>query len=79
MLPYSSNSLAIFAHDEQVAKAFSSQEHDVLAKGLNDAVVRQAQEFVIAADDRSKRFVENRFLKNPEPISGDGMMRWKVP
>ena len=45
----------------------------------NDAIVRQAQELVIAADDRSKRFVENRFLKNPEPIPGDGLMRWKVP
>jgi len=79
MFPYSPNRLAIFAHDEKVAEAFSSQEHDVLVKSLNDAIVRQAQEFVIAADDRSKRFVENRFLKNPEPIAGDGLMRWKVP
>lgn len=79
MFPYSPRCLAIFAHDTDVAAAFSTQEPDVLAKGLNDAVVRQAREFVVAADLRSKRFVENRFLKNPESIPGDGMMRWKVP
>lgn len=79
MFPYSPDRLAIFAYEQQVALAFSSQEHDVLVKSLNDAVVRQAQEFVIAADDRSKRFIENRFLKDLEPIPGDGLIRWKVP
>jgi len=79
MFPYSPHNLAIFAHDERVATAFSTQEPDVLVNGLNDAVVRQAREFVIAADDRSKRFIEKRFLKNSELIPGDGMMRWKVP
>ena len=79
MFPYSPDRLAIFAYEQQVALAFSSQEHDVLVKSLNDAVVRQAQEFVIAADDRSKRFIENRFLKNPEPIPGDCLIRWNVP
>jgi Protein of unknown function (DUF4238) len=79
MFPYSPHSVAIFAHDAKVAAAFSTQEPDVLAKGLNDAVVRQARQFVIAANPRSQRFIENRFLKNPEPISGDGLMRWKVP
>jgi Protein of unknown function (DUF4238) len=79
MFPYSPHRLAIFAHDEKVAVAFSTQEPDVLAKGINDAVVQQAREFVVAADHCSKRFVENRFLKNAEPIPGDGMMRWNVP
>lgn len=79
MFPYSPHRVAIFAHDEKVAAAFSTQEPDVLAKGLNDAVVRQARQFVIAADPCSKRFVENRFLKNFEPIPGDGLMRWGVP
>lgn len=79
MFPYAPHRLAIFAHDAKVAKAFSTQEPDILAKGLNDAVVRQAREFIVAADDCSKRFVENRFLKNPEPIPGDGIMRWQVP
>lgn len=79
MFPYSPNRLAIIVHDAKVAAAFSTQKPDVLAKGVNDAVVRQAREFVIAAGNCSKRFVENRFLKSPEPISGDGMMRWRVP
>lgn len=79
MFPYAPNRVAIFAHDAKVAAAFSTQEPDVLVKGLNDAVVRQAREFVIAAGHGSKRFVENRFLKNCEPIPGDGLMRWKVP
>lgn len=79
MFPYSPHCVAIFAHDERVAAAFSTQNPDALAKGLNDAVVRQARDFVIAADHYSKRFVENRFLKNGEPVPGDGLMRWKVP
>ena len=79
MFPYAPHRLAIFAHDEKVAAAFATQEPDVLARGINDAVVQQAREFVIAADHSSKRFVENRFLKNPNPIPGDGMMRWNVP
>lgn len=79
MFPYAPGRVAIFAHDAKVAAAFSTQEPDVLAKGLNEAVVRQAREFVIAVDGRSKSFVENRFLKSSEPISGDGMLRWKVP
>lgn len=79
MFPYSPHRVAIFAHDAKVAAAFSTQEPDALARGLNDAVVRQAREFVIAADPSSKRFVDNRFLQNPESIPGDGMMRWKVP
>lgn len=79
MFPYSPDRVAIFTHDEKVAAAFSTQEPDVLAKGLNDAVVRQARQFVIATDSCSKRFVENRFLKNLEPLPSDGLMRWKVP
>lgn len=79
MFPYAPNRVAILAHEEKVAAAFSTQETDVLAKALNDAVVRQAREFVIAADNASQRFVDNRFLRNSEPIPGDGMMRWKVP
>lgn len=79
MFPYAPHRVAIFAHDAKVAAAFSTQEPDVLAKGLNVTVVRQARQFVIASDPCSKRFVENRFLKNPEPIPGDGMLRWKVP
>lgn len=79
MFPYAPDRVAIIAHEEKVAAAFSTQEPDILAKGLNDAVVRQAKEFVIAVDSRSKRFIENRFLKNPESLPGDGMMRWQVP
>lgn len=79
LLPYSPQRLAIFAHDAKVAAAFSTQKPDDLAKGINDAIVRQAREFVIAADKCSKRFVENQFLLNPEPMPGDGMMRWLVP
>lgn len=79
MFPYSPHGVMIFAHDANMAAAFSTQRPDVLAKGINDAVVRQAREFVVAADGCSKRFVENRFLKSPEAIPGDGMMRWQVP
>lgn len=79
MFPYAPDRVAIFCPDKKVAAAFSTQDHDALVRALNDAVVKQAREFVIAADDSSRRFVENRFLKNPEPIPGDGMMRWVVP
>ena len=79
MFPYSPRSVAIFAHDRRVAAAFSTQEPDDLAKALNDAVVQQAREFVIAADHRPTRFIEERFLKIPNPIPGDGIKRWNVP
>jgi Protein of unknown function (DUF4238) len=79
MFPYSPDRVAIFAHNKNVAAAFSTQEPNALVKALNDAVVRQARQFVIAADSSSKRFVDNRFLKNSEPIPGDGLIRWNVP
>lgn len=79
MFPYAPDRIAIFAHDAKVASAFSTQEPNALARAINDAVVQQAREFVIAADHSSKRFVENRFMRDPRPVPGDGMMRWKVP
>ena len=79
MFPYAPTKIAIIAHEEGVAAAFSTQDPDALAKAINDAVVTQAREVVIASDERSRRFIENRFAKNPEPIPGDGLMRWVVP
>ncbi len=79
MFPYSPHRVVIFAHDVNVATAFSTQEPDALAKALNDAIVRQARRFVIASEPSSERFVDNRFLKYSEPIPGDGLIRWSVP
>ncbi len=79
MFPYAPDRVVILVHREDVAKAFSSQAPDALAKALNDAVVRQARECVIAADRKAARFIEKRFLRDPEPVGGDGLIRWQVP
>jgi Protein of unknown function (DUF4238) len=79
MFPYSPHRVVIFAHNEKVASAFSSREPDALANALNDAIVRQARQFVIAADPSLEQFVDERFLKYSEPIPGDGLIRWSIP
>lgn len=81
MLPCAPDRLIIFAREENVALAFSTQEHDVLVNGINDAVVRQAQQVIIAADDVERSFIEERFdpFTSPDGAGDDGLMRWIVP
>ena len=81
MLPYAPDRLIIFAREENVALAFSTQEHDVLVNGLNDAIIRQAQQVIIAADDVERTFIEERFnpFTAPDGAGDDGLVRWIVP
>ncbi len=81
MLPYAPDRLIIFAREENVALAFSTQEHDVLVNGINDAIVRQAQQVIIATDEAERTFIEERFtpFAAPDGAGDDGLIRWIVP
>lgn len=58
--------LVILAHSEEVVRSFSSQPTDVLVAGINQAVVEQAKDIVIAADKNASRMVDRLFLR-PQP------------
>lgn len=81
MLPYAPDRLIIFAHEEEVALAFSTQDHEALANAINDAIVRQAQQVVIATDDVERAFIDDRFnpFMPPDGAGYDGLVRWLVP
>ena len=79
MLPYAPDKLIILAHDETAALAFSTQDQNALVHALNDAVVRQARQVVIACDASSRPLIEEHFDPFGEPVGGDGYLRWEVP
>lgn len=79
ILPYAPDRLVIFARRESTVARFSDQDPKLLAYELNDAVVRQARHFVISPDQSSRRFIDNRFLRNTKSLPGDGILRWELP
>lgn len=83
LFPYSPTRLIVLANDEKIARAFSSQDPDILVNAVNDAVVRQAQSVVIASDSDARDFVDERFLRHKtsdsSSIDPNGMFRWKSP
>lgn len=81
LLPYAPDRLIVFAHREDTALAFSTQDHDVLVNALNDAIVRQARHVVISIDDSERTFIEERFdpFSDPDGSGDDGLMRWNAP
>jgi len=81
ILPYAPDRLIIFAHEENVALAFSTQEGDVLVNAINDAIVRQARHVVISSDDAERTFIEDRYkpFSPPDGAGDDGFIRWIAP
>ncbi|WP_158586871.1 DUF4238 domain-containing protein [Aurantiacibacter zhengii] len=79
MLPYAPNRLLILAHDERVALSFSSQEKEALANAVNDAVVKQARQVVIASNDEARAFIEARFDPFSPPPPENGLLTWAAP
>lgn len=81
MLPYAPDRLIIFAREENVALAFSTQEGDVLVNAINDAIVRQARQVVISSDDAERVFIDERFkpFSAPDGAGDDGFIRWIAP
>ena len=81
ILPYAPDRLIIFAHEENVALDFSTQEGDVLVNAINDAIVRQARQVIISSDDYERVFIDERFkpFSPPDGAGDDGFIRWIAP
>lgn len=79
MFPYAPKMLAIFAHSERTALAFSSQDGTALIDGINDALARQAKHVVIASNSCARELIERNFDPYAPSPPGDGLHRWVVP
>lgn len=73
ILPYAPNRLLILTHREEIARAFSTQDADVLVDGINAAVVDQSEEIVVAADTRSTAMIDRRFLRPRDGLVKDSI------
>ncbi len=80
LLPVSPGSFFMAVNARRVSDAFAAQQ-ERLERGLNDAIVRQAELLVIAADDRHKRFVDKRLMRGRRERVPGLMERqtWKAP
>lgn len=79
MFPYAPNKLAILAHNERTAWAFSSQDGTALIHAINDSLALQARHVMIASDSSARGLIEQRFDPYAPPPPGDGLHRWVVP
>ena len=61
-MPLSPSRFMVLARDRQTALEIDSVPVRLLAKGLNDGVVRQARHFVAATSISQARFIGNRFI-----------------
>ena len=80
-MPYAPNKLVILTHKESIADSFSSQSPDVLVKGINQAIVEQSEDVVIASDRQAMRMIDRLFLRPSSSHSRDsiGLIRRKSP
>lgn len=66
-LPIGPRFLFIASHDEEYLRDLLRFDQTVLVKECNRQIVEGAVRFVFASDERQKRFVENRFGRQPQP------------
>lgn len=81
MMPYAPNRLVILTHMEEIADSFSSQDSNALVDGVNQAVVEQSQDIVIAADDHATAMIDRLFMR-PAPdrtLDPIGLIRRNAP
>lgn len=81
ILPYAPDRLLILAHDPEIARAFATQKPSALVAGINQAVVEQSREIVVAADTDAYRMVQRLFLQPTDGRVFDtlGLIRRKSP
>jgi hypothetical protein len=79
ILPVSPKEIFVGAHSTSVVEAFASQGAKALSLAMNDAVVRQARHFVIAADESQRRFVDNRLGRGECSNNEFGGISWACP
>ncbi len=81
ILPISPTKLLILTNEVEIARAFSTQEPNVLVRGINSAVVEQARDIVIAADQDAQKMIDRLFLRSQIGREFDtiGLIRRKSP
>ena len=81
IMPYAPDRLVILTHLEAIAHAFASQDATTLVTGINQAVVEQSVDVVIATDERATAMVDRLFLR-PQPnriLDSIGLIRRRSP
>ncbi|AMO71911.1 hypothetical protein AZE99_08665 [Sphingorhabdus sp. M41] len=81
IMPYAPDRLLILTHQDAIAGAFSSQNPDILVRGMNQAVVEQSEDIVIASNKRATKMVDRLFLRSQSQSVKDpiGLIRRKSP
>lgn len=81
ILPYAPDRLMIMAHTEEVAKCFSAQNPTTLVKGINEAIVEQSEDVIVASNNEALRMIDRLFLRSRKKHSVDtiGLIRRKTP
>jgi hypothetical protein len=81
ILPYAPDRLLILCHNPEIARSFASQKPNDLVTGINQAVVEQSCDLIVASDDSAFRMVDRLFLRPPPHVTFDsiGLIRRKAP
>ena len=81
VLPYAPDRMIVFTKIPDIARSFATQDRNVLVRGINCAVVEQAEDIVVAADRDALRMVDKLFLRPQPGTTKDpvGLIRRKAP
>ena len=79
VLPTSPTSYFIASVDKRTTIAFEGQSAKRIEKAINDAIVRQSEEFVISCDERQTRFIDNRLGDMRVNRDNLGDVTWNSP
>lgn len=81
ILPYGPDRMIVFTRKADVARSFATQDKNILVKGINGAVVEQAEDIIVAADRDAYRMVDRLFLRPQPGMTRDpvGLIRRKAP
>jgi hypothetical protein len=81
ILPYAPDRLLMLARRRAIVGAFASQNPTALVAGINEAIVEQSEDVIIAADTSATGMIERLFLR-PQPgreYDSTGMIRRRCP
>jgi hypothetical protein len=81
LLPYAPDRLLILTHHKAIADSFATQNPNNLVSGINQAVVEQSENIVVAADRQASKMIERLFLRrNPDhTLDPLGLIRRRSP
>jgi|GEM_PF-1724502 hypothetical protein len=81
LVPYAPDRLLILTHKQEIARSFASQRPEDLVFGINEAIIDQAEELVVASDRSAEALINDRFLRPPSNLQKDsiGLIRRKAP